>query len=102
MREGVRCPPGDPAAAAAPQDFLPTFAAELAVWPLFQTFNFTRIPVEHQLLAVNGMTLVVGDISVALICACCSAQHGLGTPAGLAWARNRGRWLDKSGPRNVA
>ncbi|GFR47713.1 hypothetical protein Agub_g9467 [Astrephomene gubernaculifera] len=40
------------------KDFLPTFTAELAVWPLFQAFNFTRIPVEHQLLAVNAMTLV--------------------------------------------
>ncbi|KXZ54269.1 hypothetical protein GPECTOR_5g358 [Gonium pectorale] len=40
------------------QDFLPTFTAELAVWPLFQMFNFSRIPVEHQLLAVNGMTLI--------------------------------------------
>ncbi|PNW78760.1 hypothetical protein CHLRE_09g389208v5 [Chlamydomonas reinhardtii] len=40
------------------KDFIPTFTAELAVWPLFQAFNFTRIPVEHQLLAVNGMTLI--------------------------------------------
>ena len=34
-------------------DFLPTFAAEMGFWPLFQCFNFTRIPLEHQLLAVN-------------------------------------------------
>ncbi|GLC42064.1 hypothetical protein PLESTB_001064100 [Pleodorina starrii] len=40
------------------QDFIPTYTAELAVWPLFQAFNFTRIPVEHQLLAVNGATLI--------------------------------------------
>ncbi|PNH07347.1 Protein sym1 [Tetrabaena socialis] len=40
------------------QDFLPTFVAELALWPLFQAFNFTRVPLQHQLLAVNGMTLV--------------------------------------------
>lgn len=40
------------------QDFLPTYAAELCFWPAFQTLNFTRIPVQHQLLAVNFMTLL--------------------------------------------
>jgi hypothetical protein len=24
-------------------DFLPTLAAEMAIWPLFQTFNFTKV-----------------------------------------------------------
>jgi len=35
------------------QDFWPTFAAELGFWPAFQAMNFWRVPVEHQLLAVN-------------------------------------------------
>uniref|UniRef100_A0A6U1JZS1 Protein Mpv17 n=1 Tax=Tetraselmis chuii TaxID=63592 RepID=A0A6U1JZS1_9CHLO len=35
------------------QDFWPTFAAELGFWPVFQALNFWRVPVEHQLLAVN-------------------------------------------------
>jgi protein Mpv17 len=40
------------------QDFVPTYLAELCIWPGFQTFNFVKIPIRHQLLAVNCMTLV--------------------------------------------
>eukprot|EP00798_Chlamydomonas_sp_ICE-L_P011152 gene11152-18773_t len=40
------------------QDFVPTYMAELFIWPGFQTFNFTKVPLQHQLLAVNCMTLV--------------------------------------------
>jgi len=43
------------------KDFLPTYAAEMCIWPPFQAFNFTRIPVEHHLLAVNLMTVL--DVS---------------------------------------
>ena len=43
------------------KDFVPTYAAELCIWPPFQLFNFTRIPVEHHLLAVNLMTVL--DVS---------------------------------------
>lgn len=32
------------------QDFLPTLAAELAVWPVLQAINFSRVPLRHQLL----------------------------------------------------
>uniref|UniRef100_A0A7S0RWM4 Peroxisomal membrane protein MPV17 n=1 Tax=Chlamydomonas leiostraca TaxID=1034604 RepID=A0A7S0RWM4_9CHLO len=56
------------------KDFFPTFLAELAIWPAFQTFNFTKIPVNHQLLAVNCMTLV--DASF------------------LSWARSQENWVD--------
>eukprot|EP00195_Chlamydomonas_chlamydogama_P009999 CAMPEP_0202906670 /NCGR_PEP_ID=MMETSP1392-20130828/39933_1 /ASSEMBLY_ACC=CAM_ASM_000868 /TAXON_ID=225041 /ORGANISM="Chlamydomonas chlamydogama, Strain SAG 11-48b" /LENGTH=189 /DNA_ID=CAMNT_0049595297 /DNA_START=112 /DNA_END=681 /DNA_ORIENTATION=- len=55
------------------KDFIPTYAAELCIWPAFQTFNFIKIPVEHQLLAVNLMTLV--DASF------------------LSWARNQDDWV---------
>jgi protein Mpv17 len=40
------------------QDFVPTMCAELAIWPLFQAFNFSVVPVQHQLLAVNAASLV--------------------------------------------
>jgi hypothetical protein len=35
------------------RDFASTYAAELAFWPAFQAVNFWRVPVRHQLLAVN-------------------------------------------------
>ncbi|KAJ9516839.1 hypothetical protein QJQ45_027262 [Haematococcus lacustris] len=40
------------------KDFIPTYLAELAIWPAFQTVNFIRVPVAHQLLAVNVMTIL--------------------------------------------
>ena len=55
-------------------DFLPTFAAEMGFWPLFQCFNFTRIPLEHQLLAVN--LAMIFDASF------------------LSWTRAQDDWLD--------
>lgn len=54
-------------------DFPSLLAASLTIWPLFQTANFRLVPVRHQLLAVNGMTLL--DASF------------------LAWARNQEDWL---------
>ena len=55
------------------KDFVPTLAAEVMVWPVVQTFNFARVPVQHQLLVVNGMTIV--------------------DAAFISWARNREDWL---------
>ena len=40
-------------AAKVRRDFASTYAAELAFWPAFQAVNFWRVPVRHQLLAVN-------------------------------------------------
>ena len=40
-------------AAKIKRDFASTYAAELAFWPAFQAVNFWRVPVRHQLLAVN-------------------------------------------------
>ena len=37
---------------------MPTYIAEMCFWPVVQTVNFTRIPVAHQLLVVNCLTLV--------------------------------------------
>eukprot|EP00775_Hariotina_reticulata_P002373 gene2373-2678_t len=39
-------------------DFWPTYAAELAVWPAVQSFNFSKVPVRHQLLVVNTFSLL--------------------------------------------
>ncbi|GAX80564.1 hypothetical protein CEUSTIGMA_g8001.t1 [Chlamydomonas eustigma] len=55
------------------KDFISTYTAELCIWPPFQAFNFTRIPVEHHLLAVNCMTLL--DVSF------------------LSWARCQEDWV---------
>lgn len=46
---------GGPAEVAAKvrRDFASTYAAELAFWPAFQAVNFWKVPVRHQLLAVN-------------------------------------------------
>uniref|UniRef100_A0A7S3VGX4 Peroxisomal membrane protein MPV17 n=1 Tax=Dunaliella tertiolecta TaxID=3047 RepID=A0A7S3VGX4_DUNTE len=55
------------------KDFISTYLAELVIWPAFQTFNFVKVPVQHQLLAVNFMTLV--DASF------------------LSWARNQENWV---------
>ncbi|MEW5298347.1 MAG: hypothetical protein WDW38_000920 [Sanguina aurantia] len=38
-------------------DFLPTMLAELAVWPPYMALIFSKVPVPHQLLATNFMTL---------------------------------------------
>ena len=40
-------------AAKVRRDFASTYAAELAFWPAFQAVNFWKVPVRHQLLAVN-------------------------------------------------
>lgn len=34
-------------------DFLPTLGAECCIWPMYQTLNFARVPVQHQLLVCN-------------------------------------------------
>ncbi|KAK9841824.1 hypothetical protein WJX81_005480 [Elliptochloris bilobata] len=39
-------------------DFLSAYLAELAFWPAFQAVNFWKVPVRHQLLAVNLACLV--------------------------------------------
>ncbi len=39
-------------------DFWSTFVVELAFWPAFQAINFWRVPVEHQLLAVNAACIL--------------------------------------------
>lgn len=40
------------------RDFLSTYMAELAFWPAFQTLNFWKVPVRHQLLTVNTACLL--------------------------------------------
>jgi len=34
-------------------EFWPTYIAELLFWPAFQLINFWKVPVKHQLLAIN-------------------------------------------------
>lgn len=40
------------------RDFKSTYFTELAFWTAFQTWNFTKVPVRHQLLAVNLASLL--------------------------------------------
>ena len=40
------------------RDFLSAYAAELVFWPAFQAVNFWKVPVRHQLLAVNMACLL--------------------------------------------
>lgn len=56
-------------------DFIPTYAAELAFWPLVQTANFSYVPVRHQLLAVNMFSLL--------------------DAAFISWVGNQQDWLGK-------
>lgn len=39
-------------------DFVSAYSAELAFWPAFQAINFCKVPVRHQLLAVNAACLL--------------------------------------------
>ncbi|GLI62360.1 hypothetical protein VaNZ11_004979 [Volvox africanus] len=39
------------------EEFMPTMLAEALVWPPYMAFVFSRVPVKHQLLAVNVATL---------------------------------------------
>lgn len=56
-------------------DFLPTLALEMSLWPVVQSFNFWRVPLQHQLLVVNSATVV--------------------DAAFMSWARNQDDWLGK-------
>lgn len=40
------------------RDFVPALMTEGVFWPLVQAFNFRFVPVQHQLLYVNGFCLV--------------------------------------------
>ena len=40
------------------REFWPTFLVELGFWPAFQTLNFWRVPVKHQLLTVNAACIL--------------------------------------------
>ena len=55
------------------RDFWSAYAAELVFWPAFQTVNFWKIPVRHQLLAVNLACLL--DATFLCWCAMESACH---------------------------
>ncbi|GIL58957.1 hypothetical protein Vafri_13958 [Volvox africanus] len=39
------------------EEFMPTMLAEALLWPPYMAFVFSRVPVKHQLLAVNVATL---------------------------------------------
>lgn len=53
--------------------FWPTLAAEISFWPFAQLANFTAVPVRHQLLVVNMVTIV--------------------DAAFMSWARSQDDWL---------
>lgn len=56
-------------------DFVPTLAAEVSIWPVVQAVNFSVVPIKHQLLVVNCMTIF--------------------DAAFMSWARNQQDWLAK-------
>ena len=39
-------------------DLVPALAAEVAIWPVIQAVNFWKVPVDYQLLVVNGFTVI--------------------------------------------
>eukprot|EP00877_Chromochloris_zofingiensis_P012735 jgi/Chrzof1/7715/Cz02g34010.t1 len=55
-------------------DFMPTLLAEITFWPVVQTINFAKVPVHHQLLVVNSMTML--------------------DAAFMSWARNQDDWFN--------
>lgn len=56
-------------------DFVPTLAAEVTIWPVVQAVNFSVVPLKHQLLVVNTMTILDACF--------------------MSWARNQEDWLAK-------
>ena len=53
------------------RDFLSAYAAELVFWPAFQAVNFWKVPVRHQLLAVNMACL----LDATFLCWCGMLMH---------------------------
>jgi hypothetical protein len=56
-------------------DFVPTLAAEVTFWPVIQGINFSCVPLKHQLLVVNTMTIFDACF--------------------MSWSRNQDDWLGK-------
>ncbi len=40
------------------KDFWPTLVVEMVVWPPFQVLNFAKVPLRHQLVVMNGGTIM--------------------------------------------
>ncbi|KAF8069472.1 mpv17 [Scenedesmus sp. PABB004] len=57
-------------------DFVSTLAAEVTLWPCVQAVNFCCVPLKHQLLVVNSMTILDAIF--------------------MSWARNQSDWLGKA------
>lgn len=56
-------------------DFVPTLAAEVSLWPIVQSVNFSVVPLQHQLLVINLFTII--------------------DAAFMSWARNQEDWVNK-------
>jgi protein Mpv17 len=56
-------------------DFLPTLTAEVSIWPIVQSVNFSVVPLQHQLLVINVFTIM--------------------DAAFMSWARNQEDWVTK-------
>lgn len=56
-------------------DFLPTLTAEVSIWPIVQSVNFSVVPLKHQLLVINVFTIM--------------------DAAFMSWARNQEDWVAK-------
>lgn len=64
-------------------DFWSAYAAELVFWPAFQAVNFWKVPLRHQLLAVNLACL----LDATFLCWCVSlppCMHDSGGHGSLA------------------
>ncbi len=55
------------------RDFWSAYAAELVFWPAFQAVNFWKVPLRHQLLAVNLACL----LDATFLCWCAFSSSAL-------------------------
>lgn len=59
------------------RDFWSAYAAELVFWPAFQAVNFWKVPLRHQLLAVNLACL----LDATFLCWCAKESSALSPAA---------------------
>ena len=67
-------------------DFLSTYLAELAIWPAYQAFNFSKVPVRHQLLFVNAGCLIDATFLCWYLFTPDTASYNLKRPAEVSLA----------------
>ncbi|CAK0784823.1 hypothetical protein CVIRNUC_008027 [Coccomyxa viridis] len=63
------------------KDFWTTTVIEMVVWPPYQVLNFARVPLRHQLVVMNGGTI----LDSAFLC----------------WARSQDDWMPRMSPHTA-